>query len=269
VPLTVTFDTNTFASVVEPETAQRGTGAAGSHVRKAIQAGHVQGFFCETIVTLEGITNSDRTFVFGTTTVAGGHRHEMKEDGSGITYSDRRVEQPGRKALDPRQDKRFTAAFDLGMKLLVGSTRVGRKGVDDPDGTRYQHEEEHDQARRVDRYYELATAIEARGLGCAQARHIADEIRAQVGGGDPFEFYLGRPRNNCERKKINLAIREWSDGDSIAAHYGYGIELFCTEDHGKNAGGPSVLNDDNRKWLNNEFGIQLVTLAELAGLVST
>jgi hypothetical protein len=32
----------------------------------------------------------------------------------------------------------------------------------------------------------------------------------------------------------------------------------------ESASGPSVLDCDNRKWLNEEFGIQFVTLAELA-----
>ena len=59
-------------------------------------------------------------------------------------------------------------------------------------------------------------------------------------------------------------VREWADGDSIAAHYGFGIDLFCTADCGKNARGPSVLDSDNRKWLREEFGIQFVTLDEIA-----
>jgi hypothetical protein len=52
--------------------------------------------------------------------------------------------------------------------------------------------------------------------------------------------------------------------DSIASHYGYGIDLLCSKDFGKSASGPSVLDCDNRKRLNEEFGIRFVTLAELA-----
>jgi hypothetical protein len=115
----------------------------------------------------------------------------------------------------------------------------------------------------------VGTAIEARGLGCAQAQRIAGEIRAEVGGHHPFAFYLGNPRNPAERKKINRAIKEWADGDSVAAHYGYKIDLFCSEDFGKNARAASVLDNANRAWLTNKFGILFVTLGQLADMVTT
>ena len=64
-PLTVTFDTNTLASVVAPETAQRGTGESGAIVAAAMRAGGIRGFFSETVITLEGIKNVDRADVLG------------------------------------------------------------------------------------------------------------------------------------------------------------------------------------------------------------
>ncbi len=66
-PLTVTFDTNTLASVVAPETAQRGTGESGAIVAAAMRAGRIRGFFSETVITLEGIKNVDRADVLGRT----------------------------------------------------------------------------------------------------------------------------------------------------------------------------------------------------------
>jgi hypothetical protein len=59
----VTFDTNALSDVITPETSQRGAVgiASGKKVRAEIEAGHVQGFFCETLVTLEGIKNADRS----------------------------------------------------------------------------------------------------------------------------------------------------------------------------------------------------------------
>jgi hypothetical protein len=41
----------------------------------------------------------------------------------------------------------------------------------------------------------------------------------------------------------------------VAAHYGFGIDQFCSEDFRKSASGRSVLDCDNRKWLSEEFGI--------------
>ena len=67
----VTFDTNALCDVIAPETSQRGARgiASGKKVQGEIEAGHVQGFFCETLVTLEGIKNADRSTVFGSTAV--------------------------------------------------------------------------------------------------------------------------------------------------------------------------------------------------------
>ena len=68
-PLTVTFDTNTLASVVSPETAQRGTGTSGAIVRTEIQETRIQGFFSGTLIALEGINHEDRAEVLGKTEV--------------------------------------------------------------------------------------------------------------------------------------------------------------------------------------------------------
>ena len=52
--LRVTFDTNTLDSVVWPKTAQRGTGSSGAKIRSAIKTGCIQGFFSETLITIQG-----------------------------------------------------------------------------------------------------------------------------------------------------------------------------------------------------------------------
>jgi hypothetical protein len=267
--LTVTFDTNTLADVVSPATSQRPTGAAdGTTVQSAIEAGAVHGFFCEALIILEGIKKADRSAVFGSTTPDTHYQHGVAPDGNGVTMINIYVEQPDRRALDQRQADRFLAAFGLGMKLL-GATRIGMPRVDDPDGGRYVAEPDEVQlGRRLDRHLEAVSAIEARGVGCAQAQQIANEIRANIGGYGPFISYLGRPRTAAEQHRINRAIAEWADGDSVAAHYAYGNDIFCSEDFGKSASTSSVLDATNRAWLTKTFGIQFATLRELAQMVS-
>ena len=67
---------------------------------------------------------------------------------------------------------------------------------------------------------------------------------------------------------MQRAIAEWADADSIAAHVGYGIDLFCSEDQGKSAGGISLILDAaNRAWLTATYGVQFATLTELAAMV--
>jgi hypothetical protein len=264
----VTFDTNTLADVVSPETSQRRTGPAdGATVRVAIQTGAIQGFFCETLITLEGIKNADRSAVFGSTAINTNYEHGVAPDRNGVTHITMLADQPARQPLDHRQANRCVAAFGLGMKLL-GAPRIGMVRVDDPDDSRYVAEPDESQlGRRLERYHEAATAIETRGLGSAQAQIIAAQIRAEIGGYDPFISYLGKPRTPAQQRQVNRAIAEWADGDSVAAHYGYGIDIFCSEDFGKSASTPSILDASNRDWLTKTFGIQFATLTELAQMV--
>jgi hypothetical protein len=63
---------------------------------------------------------------------------------------------------------------------------------------------------------------------------------------------------------IRSAINEWADGEAVAAHAGYGNDLFCTNDHAKNAGQCSVFHSNHRAWLQSDYGVEFVTMLELA-----
>jgi len=90
--------------------------------------------------------------------------------------------------------------------------------------------------------------------------------RAQVI--EPWPRSLLRARDATERKKVQRAVAEWADADSIASHVGYGIDLFCSEDKGKSTGGiPSILDSSNRAWLTSSYGVKFATLSELAAMV--
>src|SRR5271156_3556350 len=135
-PLTVTFDTNTLASVVSPETAQRGTGPSGTIVRTAIQADHVQGFFSETLVILEGIESKDRADVLGKTNLVSKASSSGKNRIS-LTVGISHVRNP----LDPRSSDRVKAGLALGMRALRTAARMGSHHLRDancplfePDG---------------------------------------------------------------------------------------------------------------------------------------
>ena len=44
---------------------------------------------------------------------------------------------------------------------------------------------------------------------------------------------------------LSFCLFEWADGDSVAAHYAYGNDIFCSEDFGKGASNPSALDASN------------------------
>jgi hypothetical protein len=56
---------------------------------------------------------------------------------------------------------------------------------------------------------------------------------------------LDRAQDEQERKEIERAISEWADGDTVAAHIAYGINVLCTEDRA----GASIFDSSNRAWL--------------------
>lgn len=266
-PLTVTFDTNTLASVVSPETAQRDTGASGAAVRTAIRAGHLQGFFSETLVTLEGVEKKDRVDVLGKTRVVSGSSSSGKNL---ITLSV--GFQHFRNELDTRFSERVRSAAALGMRGLRAPARFGSFHAKDeicplfiPPGGMPEL------IHCMDGVNSIATEMAKRHVGHAVAVELGVQFSKRDRAPEP-ELWLqgiGRARNKTEADKVAKAINEWADGDSIASHYGFGIEMFCSDDFGKNAAGPSVLDCEHRKWLANEFGIQFVTLAELATKVTT
>jgi hypothetical protein len=90
-------------------------------------------------------------------------------------------------------------------------------------------ETEEELTARLDRFFNLAKAIEDRGLGSIQA---SKPNSSRSGSPMPPKSCrvrgsrLWAPRATFMRRARSPAIAEWSDGDSIAAHCGYGNEFF-------------------------------------------
>lgn len=79
----------------------------------------------------------------------------------------------------------------------------------------------------------------------------------------PDSFDSIRELPECEEKSIAKATAEWADGDSIAAHIGYGGDYFCTNDQGGNAGRNSVMHPENIAILASNFGLRVVCPEQL------
>lgn len=113
--------------------------------------------------------------------------------------------------------------------------------------------------------HEVDAAILRRGLGRARVVQLGLEYSKRDGArGEIWMQGIGRVRDDTERRAVHRAINEWADGDAVAAHVGYGNDLFCTNDLGKGAGENSVLHPKNRAWLQSNYGLVFVTTLELA-----
>jgi hypothetical protein len=82
---------------------------------------------------------------------------------------------------------------------------------------------------------------------------------------------LGSARDVKETREVARVVAEWSDAESIGAHYAYGNDLFCTLDVAAGEtrrGDAAILDTDNRRWLTSSFGIKFGTISDVATLVT-
>lgn len=63
-------------------------------------------------------------------------------------------------------------------------------------------------------------------------------------------------------RDVRPMIGEWCDGLIVGSHVGYGNDIFCTGDQGKNAGANSLLHHTNRANLARQ-GIRIMTPYDL------
>jgi hypothetical protein len=260
--LRVTFDTNTFDKVVRPNVyAKDPNHSELVAVHEALKRGDLFGFISETIITLEGLGKDQRAAVFGTTNLRS-RIVQASEDTFVITLT---PEQSARQPVHPKQAERFVAAFDFGIRLL-GARRIGMPGV---EGDFYVFETPEALTERLDRFFNILQAIEARGLGFPRAMEIAKRWADRAAPNEPWYRVLGSAKDIHERREVGRAVAEWSDADSIAAHYGYKNDIFCTLDlataEGKR-GDAAILDAESRAWLSSKFGIKFATLGDLATL---
>ena len=231
-------------------------------VHEAVKDGRIKGFLCDAIVTLEGIKVDDRAEVFGSTTLAS----RMTQEGPETIHVNLRTEQPLRSELHPKQAERFGAALALGVKF-IGAPRIGMPRVEVPNAEPYVQETEKELVARLDRFHTLAKAIEDRVLRSIHAQQLAKRL-AKATQTMPSTWFkaLGEAGDIHETREVARAIAEWSDGDSIAAHYGYANDVFCTGDEAR-PGRPSILDATHRAWLMAEFGVRFCTIPKLAALL--
>ena len=263
--MNVTFDANTIRRTVLPDVFSKDPHhAAFVKIHRALASGRLRGFISETIITLEGIRREDRAAVFAGTRLRSTVREELAENGQRVIAIKTLVEQPDRQPLRPKAAEPVVAALALGVRLL-GAPRVGGIRVEDSDGRVYATDT--NLADRLEKYHGALRAIEGRGLGRQQLRALGEEFARRYNLGTDWLRGLEHASDVHEENRVIRAVAEWSDADSVAAHIGYGIDTFCSEDYGRGAGGPSVLDPANRAWLTQTFGVRFTTLIELADML--
>jgi hypothetical protein len=246
----VTLDSNVWQIVVRPSLAPRHENHDDFvSVHEALRNKRIEGFISETVGTLEAIKKGGRASYFtairpivDVNTEATGNNVLMS-----IKIGTNHGQHPG---LPPILLEGLEAAFSLGIRVMRAA-RIGLP-VPAPFLSLRHYADEQDiaaSAARDNRWGEVLEALELRGVGAAVLKTVKQAFR---------------PASPAELKQFARAIAEWADGDTVAAHVAYNNDVFCTEDKGKSAGGKSILDESNRLWLYETYGVRFATIRELA-----
>lgn len=278
--LRVTFDTNVLDLACRPERFPKDPRQPlMQKVHDALANRQIEGFYSVTMLTIEGIMRRDRAEVFADTrTVTQSETSHITRNadlpdairekvGSGDLATiavEFRVEQPGRKLLHPEVIARMKAAKALGVKVLKDVPRIGAFHITDATGECYLNPGEGAELTAwIDKAHEVAQAIEARGIGFAQVKALGKNMDAS----DPASAWfrsLDQATDVHQERAVERAFSEWADGDSVAVHVAYGLDVFCSADVGNSNSTNSVLDPIHRAWLTGTYGVRFMTFEDLA-----
>ena len=277
--LRVTFDSNTLELACQPERHPRDARQLlMQRVNEALVKGQIKGYYSETMITIEGVKRRDRADVFSGThisqseTIKFTNNADLPEEVRKIVgdadlesiHIEHRVEQPNRKPLHPQTITRINAAIALGIRVLHAVPRIGDFLISDPTGEYYLDRGDPEAQKAWNhKVCEVAHAIESRGVGIAQLKKLGFDLNTSRESDQWFRF-LDQSTNIHEERAVERAFSEWADGDSIAAHIAYGLDVFCSDDIGKSNVTNSVLDSNHRSWLTETYGVRFMTFEELA-----
>lgn len=278
-PLSVTFDTNVLDKVCRPTRHPKDPKQPlMQEIHNALVNRKILGFFSVTMLTIEGIKKEDRAKVFaGTQFVTKYSRtntakkidlpDSIRQRGGSanatIISNEYQVTQPDRGPLHAETIARTHAAMALGLKALKAVPRIGAFRITDKSGQFYLDTgKDAALSAWIDKAYEVAEAIESRGVGIA----LVEQLGKAMGTSDSEVWYraLVQARDVHERRAVERAFSEWADGDSVASHVAYGLDVFCTNDVGKSGSASSILDAEHRAWLTKTYRVRFMTLDELA-----
>jgi hypothetical protein len=270
--LTVTFDTNVFERLLNLD--QDLPGAHG-RILKAIKSGSIKGYFSDTFVTLEGVKKSSRRAVFGSRKIVCTSSPSPESPNTinlmvGATMNST--------PIDDRHMASVEALLGLGISGMRGQAYLG-DSFNAYSVLGFDIYEPIPLERLIDirkLMAEIETSISRRNLktglnvGKCKARELGlSLLRERKEGIGRSLWYEGFSLESASKNKVEKAVSEWADGDSIISHIAHGHDYFCTSDKAKSASGPSIFDSAHRAWLASEHSVRFITPAELADLITS
>lgn len=243
--VSVTFDSNVWESVVDEK--KRSVSPCFLEIHDLILRNAIVPYFFEGILTLETIQKQDRKK----------HIAEFRPTiSTQVGDEEPRVsEGTPPPELSEYLKETIPKAINIGFKF-IRAPRVGGHGLD-PSAEYVAKDILFPLSERLERTFDALRFIESLGAGKAK---LDNDILKNPGNG-----LVEKTANdtNLTDKQFAKNIAEWVDGDAIAAHYGYGIDYFCTNDKASGAGASSIFSSNNLKAVREKYGIKIVSPNEL------
>ncbi|MDR4469845.1 MAG: hypothetical protein MRJ68_16370 [Nitrospira sp.] len=238
----VTFDSNVWENIVD-ENKRNTPDQICIKLYELIKNGSITPYFFEGLATIEVIGRRDRkeyvsNYKAGFSMSIDGEEVALHPGSGGPVISDYL------KILVPR-------ALELGFRFIK-LRRIGAPSLDIPErhfapDAKYCMKERQARTSQCMRFIE--DVLKA-GRG-----QLMSELDPTDGG------LVHRTQNDgsLTTKKYSELVSEWSDGDALAAHYGYGIDFFCTNDRASGAGSSSIFYPTNLQKLEQRYPVNVVS----------
>ena len=245
--ITVTFDSNVWENIVDETKREGDTNYEILYFK--ITEKNIIPFFFEGLATTETILKKERKDYYknfkAEITISIDNEIECITEGSKLPE------------LTDYLKKNIPKALDMGFKFIKFS-RIGQPSLD-INKKYFAEEKSYSLEDRLNRSSICARYIENLGLGKAN-------LENQLGGDNGIIFQT-RNDEKVNLKKYAKGIAEWVDGDALSAHYGYGIDYFCTNDIASRAGIYSVFSKNNLENIKNKFDIKVLSPIELIQII--
>jgi len=247
----VTFDSNVWENIVDE--SKRNEVPKYEKLYELIKNKLLSPFFFEGMATMECIPKKERKNFISNYNANISFKIEGEEQ-----HIINGTKHPG---LTDYLKENLPKALKLGFKFIK-FPRIGAVGLD-IESKYFAEDTKFTLNERINRTFECSKFIENLGSGKSKLHNRLD--------GDSNKGIVIQSKNDNSLGESQFAkdFGEWVDGDALAAHYGYGIDYFCTNDQGKGAGKSSIFSSKNLHRLKSQYGIKVVTPDELLSLLES
>lgn len=257
----ITFDSNVWEYIV---ISDNNNNDDFWKLKQLILSKKIQAFICEIAISLESIRKNERANIWKSYEPSIKFKSlgtSKNEDGvtmfhNSICFSPDTEKHP---SLHPTLINRLELAKKLGFKVLCMTNFGTIRTSEIPKSMKIKFKDTKaywDYAGRASRCGKYILELKA-----GQNDYNVFKEKYNIKGGNVSRAMFEIPET--EEKKFSSAIAEWSDGDSIGAHYAFMNDVFCTLDSAKNSGEKSVFSAKNRAKLKEDLGINILSIEQI------